>query len=238
MAIVIPEILLFNLISGIIKHVESDLAQHAADEQNSFLGRILNGIKDHKHDYFVEAKTLFTRKVDNPRAVRTRLFFDAQEANIPTIHITMPQENSGENSLGAGESHEFYSDDIHNTVSPERERRFDTNFHVIITSDNHREVLIIYHVIRAMLVSALSEVDIAGLENPKLGGQDIRPKEDIVPRNIYMRGISIQCSYQVEVPRFFDAQKISQLIINPGTPIDPSNPTSGIQSQVTLGDNN
>ena len=238
MSIVVPEILLFNLITGIIKHVETDLTTHAPDPENSFLGRILMGIKDHKHDYFEEAKVLFTRKNDNPRAIRTRLFFDAKEANIPTIHITMPQETSGANSLGAGESHEYYEDDVHGTVSPERERRFDTNFHVIVTSDNHREVLIIYHVVRAMLVSALSEVDIAGLENPKLGGQDIRPQENIVPRNIYMRGISIQCSYQVEVPRFFDAQKITQLIINPGTPIDPSNPTDGIQSQVTLGDNN
>lgn len=238
MAINIPEILLYNLISGIVKHIKIDIENHIGTPETSFLGIILKDIKDHKHDYYVEAVDIFSRKEDHPRALRVRLFFDAKEANIPTIHITMPQENEGNNSLGAGESDINYIDELDKTISPERERRFDTTFNAIITSDNHREVLIIYHVIRAMLVSALSEINIAGLENPKLGGQDIRLQEDIIPRNIYMRGISIGCSYEVEVPRFFSSKMISQLIINPGTPIDPNKPDMGLQSQVTLDNNN
>ena len=233
MPALIPEILLYNLVRGMIKHVATDFATHQGDPENSFLGRVLMGIKDHKHDYFVEAKALFVeRGDDNPRGIKTRLFFDANEAAIPTVHITMPQETTGQNSLGAGESGlNVYEDDTHKEFTPGRERRFDTNYHIIITSDNHREVLIMYHVIRAMMVSALSEVDIAGLENPKLGGQDIRPNENIVPRNIFMRGITLQCSYEVHVPRFFSSEQITTLIINPGQPIDPS---ADIDGEVTV----
>lgn len=233
MAIIIPEIVLFNLTQGILNFIASDI-ETAPDPSKSYLARILEGVRDGKHDYLVEARNLFSRKQDNPRQVRTRLFFDAQEANIPTVHITMPSETSGEDSLGASESEHIYADPIEGTYSPQRERRFNSTFHVIISSDNHREVLIIYHVIKSMLVSALSEVDIAGLQNPKLGGQDIRITENLVPPNIFMRGISLECSYDVEVPRFFTSEIISQIIINPGTPIDPTPSTLGIQSQVTV----
>jgi len=223
-ATIIPEVVLYNLITGMVNHVSADLESHSTDPENSFIGRMLMGIKDHKHDYFIEAQSLFSRRDDNPRKIRTRLFFDAQEAHIPTIHVTMPQENSGQNSLGAGEyGHEdyTYTNSLNNEESPARERRFDTNYQILITSDNHREVLIIYHIVRGMLISALSEVNIAGLENPRLGGQDIRTNENIIPSSIFMRGISLQCSYDVLVPRFFSSQQISQLIINPGTVIVP-----------------
>lgn len=240
MAIIVPEIVLFNVVEGLLKHVKQDIADNAADETNSFLYRILQGVKDRKHDYYVEAKNLFSREEDNPRAIRTRMFFDAQEANIPTVHITMPQEQyaQNENSIGVGEDpKDTWYNSATNEITPSRERHFDTTFHVIITSDNHREVLIIYHVVKSLMIAALSEINLMGLEDPKLGGQDIRPKEDIVPPHIFMRGVSVNVSYDVTVPRFFPEELIRQLIIT-GVPVDPSQPTNGIQSQVTLDDDN
>lgn len=240
MAMILPEILLFNIVESALKHLADDVQAAQNNSTTSFLYRIFNGIKDEKHDYYKEALDLFGRKKDHPRKIRSRLFFDAQEANIPTIHITMPQEQNAEdhNSIGVGEDPEdTFIDQGAGEHTPNRTRFFNSTFHVIVTSDNHREVMIIYHTIKAVFISALSEINIAGLENPKLSGQDIRPKEDIVPRNVFMRGMGISSSYEVTVPRFFNPTTINEIILNPGTPINPNPSQSGIQGQVTLDDN-
>lgn len=236
MAILVPEIAIFNTMNSILKFIEVDYQQNAADHQYSFLYRILGGVVEGKHNYYDEAVDLFIgRGEDHPRRIKARLFFDAQQASVPTIHVTMPQEMQAgtDNTIGVSEDpNETYTNPNTGQVTPNRARSFDTTFYVVVSSDNHREVLIIYHVLQAALISTLAELDLMGLDDIHLSGQDIQLNENIAP-NIYMRGIGLKFTYDVSVPRFFAQQLISTLTFT-GLPTDPNQPNIGVQSQVSL----
>lgn len=218
MAVTIPELTLFKIIDGLIKYIKIDWESNV-DKSNTLIHHVFNGLIHDKKNYYEQAIDLFTRKVDNPRKVDVRLFFDAERAKIPTIHITMPSDNDGENSIGVGEdgSPQMMLE-TQTTHQPMYDRRFDTTFQVICTSDNHAEVLIMYHMIRAGLISIFDTISLAGLENAKLSGQELRIKSDLVPESIFMRGIGIGCSYNVIVPRWWTEQKIIDIFLCPDGP--------------------
>jgi hypothetical protein len=207
------EPILHQIIENALKHVKNDY-QSQVDPENSLISRVFKGLSHYKKDYVKEAVDLFTREEGHPRKIESRLFFDAERSNIPTIHITMPSDQPGENSIGVGES--GFADsfiETSTTLTPMYERRFDTQFQIICTSDNHSEVLIMYHLLRVVLISIFDTISLSGLENAKISGQELRIKSDLVPEHIFMRGIGIACSYEIQVPRWWDAQKIVDIFL-------------------------
>lgn len=215
MAILIPELSLFRIIEGLIDHIKVDW-ESTANKPDTMIYQVFNGLLHDKKDYYQQAIDLFTRKIDHPRKVSARLFFDAERAKVPTIHITMPADSDGENSIGVGESGMPESMlEGATSLTPIYERRFDTTFQIICTSDNHSEVLIMYHMLRAGLISIFDTISLQGLENAKMSGQELRIKSDLVPENIFMRGIGITSSYEVKVPRWWSEQKIVDIFLSP-----------------------
>lgn len=221
MAVIVPEILLYRVLeSGL-----SLLREDAQINNGKYINQLFDGVFQGKHIYGKEAINLFRRREgDDPRYVDLRLFFDANKASIPTIHITLPQEDASDdiNSIGAGEDgySTVFSED-EGVFSENKQRNFRSTFRLIITSDNHRETLIIYHTIKALLIATLPYIDIAGLRNPKLGGGEIKIDPSIIPSGIYTRAITISCYTEISVPEPFSQEIIKRLVINPGIPNVP-----------------
>ena len=132
MSMIIPELTLSKIIIGLLKHIKIDFDANPGNEQLTLLYRYFFGLTDHKKDYYLEAKDLFTRTEDHARFIETRLYFDASRAAIPTIHITMPSDQQGSNSIGLGEyGHPDHVIDEEGFRSMKYERRFDTQYHII-----------------------------------------------------------------------------------------------------------
>jgi len=223
MAIVVPEIILKTLLDGVLSEIREDFADEN-DEKKSVLYKLFGGVKIGKWDYFEQARDLFLREKDHPRRLDTRLFFDATRTSIPTMHITMPAENASGDGFGIDEGYqEGTFDPVKQEYTPTFTRMFNTRYHIIITSDNTLEVLLIYHCVRALLISIFESIELSGLRNPKLSGQDIKINSELVPPHIFMRGIGLDVSYEVDVPRFYDEKVISKIIIGTGTPSVPDN---------------
>ncbi|HNQ20662.1 MAG TPA: hypothetical protein PKI46_06345, partial [Bacteroidales bacterium] len=152
-------------------------------------------------NFFEQAQDIFLRGNEHPRKIAVRMMFDAQRANLPTIHISMPSESNGSDGLGVDEG---YQEDIVDTENREviktYTRMFDTQYNCIITSDNSTEVLCIYHLIKSVLIGIFDSIEFSGIRNPKLSGQDLQINSDIVPPHIFTRGIGISCSYEQTVP--------------------------------------
>lgn len=214
---ILPETTLHKLLQGIVLHLKTEW-QQATDKSNTLLYYMFHDSSHYKKDYYQQATDLFTREIDHPRRVGTRLFFDASRAKIPTVHITMPSDEAGDDSIGVSESGLVSNViDQPTQITPIYQRRFDTVFQIVCTSDNHSEVLIMYHALRAGLISVFDTFSFQGLENPKIGGSELRINSDIVPENIFMRGITLRTSYDVNIPRFFSQQKVEQ-ILSQGNP--------------------
>jgi len=215
MALIIPEVQLCTIIDALLKHIKLDFEAKVVTPEKSLLYNYFNGIVDHKKDYYKEAVDLFTREADHPRLIETRLAFDAERAKIPTIHITMPSDQTGQNSLGIGESGMAdYVNYIDGEVSVEYERRFDTQYQIVCTSDQHSEVMLMYHLVRAGLISILDTFSLTGLEDPKLSGQELKINPDLMPSHIFMRAIGVSFSYEIKVSRWWNEDIINDLCLD------------------------
>jgi len=213
--IIIPEIVLFNLITGLVTHISKDFEANLADETKSLLYNLLHGNKFGKFDYYDQGKELFLRRTDHPRKVAVRQFFDVSRADLPTIHITLPGESAAFDGIGVDEG--FKSplwDDDNLRFTPVYNRNFEAQYSIIFTSENTLEVLLMYNTMRSLLISIFDSVQLVGLQNPKLGGQDLQINSDLIPKHIFIRALTLHSNYDVSVPRFFSDQMMQDIIFS------------------------
>lgn len=207
--IMIPEIVIANLVETVLKVIECDFNDHV-EEKDTLLYYILGDNQYKKFNFFEQAKDIFLRDNDHPRKIEVRMLFDAQRASLPTIHITMPQESNDADGIGVDEG---YEDNVLNTnkttFHKTYTRAFGVQYNIIITSDNSSEVLLIYHLLKAMLISIIDHVELSGIRNPKLSGQDLQMNSDIVPVNVFVRGVGINFMYEESIPSIQEEQIVN-----------------------------
>ena len=222
MGVLIPEMVLFGLIERSLEAVRVDFHQHP-NEKNTLLYAYFGElpIVKGKWDWFQQAKDLFLREEDHPRRIGTELFFNSERVSMPTVHITLPSEMGG-NGDGLGID-EGYAENIFNpqddTIRVQYTRMFETQYQLLITSDNTLEVQLLYTLLRGMFIGLFAQFEFAGLRNPKLSGQDLRLDSSIVPEHIYTRALGIRAQYEVSVPNFFDQEVFRSIAIGTVLPI-------------------
>ena len=74
-----------------------------------------------------------------------------------------------------------------------------------------------YKALQATLISISDHLELAGLQNVRLSGQEIKINGDLVPPNIYLRGVIVDTHHDVEVPRFFSVEQFNDIIIKAKT---------------------
>lgn len=200
--IIIPEILLFKAVEGIINKLIVD-TKTAQQESDTFIYRLFKGLTIETFDFYKSTKEMLLRPKDHPRQLQVRLFFDASRATLPTIHITLPSENPEFNGIGIDEG---YEDDIidgdNNKIFPQYTRMSTATYNVVVTSDNTFEVIIIHSLLKYMSVALMDVLELNGLRNIKISAQDILLQNDLIPTNIFSRALSINFSYENSVPSF------------------------------------
>ncbi len=197
--IFLPEVRLFNFINEILNIIREDLKK---DIDNAILHQIFDNNEIEGFNYSKIAEELFSRtKGENPRAIETRLFFDRERAEMPTIHISLPGEMPANDGMGMDEG---YQDPIFNEDESQRQvtftRRFNTKYDILFTSDNPMEVIIMYHSIRAIFLSFNTSLQLLGFHLPSFSGQDLSINEDLIPNHIMIRALSLNFEYDVTVP--------------------------------------
>jgi len=213
--LLIPEITLLDTLKNILQFLKDDFNEHT-NEEDTFLHNMLFGNKLGEFDYYEQGKDLFLRESDHERVIDIKLFFDRERANIPTLHLNLPQDNGGPvDGIGIDEGHpDSIINETTGTITPVYQRSFDAVYNIIITSDNTFEVLLMYHVIRASLVSIFDSLDFAGLRNPKITGNELQLNPDIVPTNVFVRALMLGCFYEQDIPRFFGEKLIKSVNFN------------------------
>jgi hypothetical protein len=229
----IPEILLFNIIKAILQTIREDLANNI-DEKNTLFYKLFYGTKfnDINLDFYANAKDIFSRDKSHPRYLDLRMFFNADRAEIPTIHLNLPSESDIGGGIGvdAGYNGTNY-DPINKTIFQNHTRSFNSVYNIIITSDNSDEVLIIYHALKAFMVSMLDIIDLNGLRNPKLGGADLQINPELIPPHVFIRAISLNCFYELTVPSLIKEKIIRKIRLQSLSLIEEEAEISILESQ-------
>lgn len=197
--IFIPEITIHKVISGVVNFIKRDLRENL--KEKTYLYKLLKEKRVGDYNFFEQASEIFLRDKDKTNQLTVKLFFDSKRAEIPTIHVLLPSESTGQNGLGLDLGHvEPDYDDLEGTQTPYFTRRFKTNYQVVITSNNSLEVIMLYHVLRSAVISSMNQFNFLGIENLALSGGDLNLHPDIVPATVFVRGFNMNFDYDVSVP--------------------------------------
>lgn len=217
MSLLIPEINIKNILGVILAFIKTDY-DNASPKTQSYLYHILNGLKIEKYDFYTQAVEIFTRDKGHPRKIEVNYFFNAERSNIPSIHITLPQETPIADGIGIDDG--FNGNEVDGTTGKKLYNRcFTANYHIVITSDSTIEVITMYHVIRSMLIAAYNDLMFAGIQNPKISGGELQLNSDIIPINVYARALNLQLMYDVPALSFLTMEMMSLGTIT-GVPVN------------------
>lgn len=158
-----------------------------------YLYYIFDKIKLGDYDFFENAKSIFLKNIESSRQIETHIFFNHNRANLPTIHINLPAESmSGDNGIDWGQEE---IEDYEKSILKLTKRVYNLKFNLIFTSSNTFEVLIMYYTIKSLIQGNIEMLELNGIRNPKISGNDIFFNEDFMPQGIFSRALSIDCIY-------------------------------------------
>lgn len=233
-----PEIIIFDAIKSILTYIREDFASKE-DEKSTILYQVLSDVSVQRYGLFEQAKSVFLKKEGETRFLDVNMFFNPQKVGPPTIHITFPSEQTGQNGIGLDEGYtnqeliEALQSSNSNSQSDSNSssegfdekyrniftRRFDTQYAIVITSDNENEVLLIYHTLKALMISIMPYLAIIGVENSKISGGEVRLNTDSGMPPFFVRGLNLWFSYELKVPELLDRSFVRSIIFK-GKPIE------------------
>jgi len=204
MKILMPEVKLKTFIDVILGKIRNDYV-NAGDKTTTFLYKMYGDSKSGNYVFLDEAVKIFTREGDDPRIIDTRLLYDRERANMPTIHVTIPSESPYEDALGFGEgdvSNEADGDpETADTATEYYVRGYRSKFELMITGSNTFEVILIFTTLKAALINNVVSLELNGFRDPKIFGADVKINDQMSP-NAYMRILNLDSFYKLEVPKF------------------------------------
>lgn len=208
-----PDIILFDAIKIGLKYIDADWKANT-DKTLTWLYKSLDGISIQKIDYLNQAESIFVKTGGEARKIDVNMMYNMKEVKPPAIHITLGNESiSTSNGLGMEEG---YIDPYYNELGLEYQnvftRRYSANYNIVVTSDNSNEVAIIYHVLKTMFTGMYAHLHLRGIENLKFSGADLNINQQLMPKHMYSRALSLVFEYETSAPE--------PIIINYGNDFD------------------
>lgn len=204
--IVVPEYILLKAIKDGLEFIKTDFDYQNINNtpENSYLYRITKNLGIERYQYYNQAQSVLFKEEDDPRTLTVDLMYNMNYDKFPSIYISLPGEQSSENSLSVEQGTIPYfnnqkdgSIDGYNNIFSRRKK---STYSIFIMSDNTNEVVMLYHIIDSLLISMMVQLTMIGLYNITLGGQDVQLNPDLVPKNSFSRAILISFEYSRSSP--------------------------------------
>ena len=213
--IIMPEVIIYNALESIVKCVRKDLTENKDNEKASILYRLLGENIDRKPimmnrwDFFKQAKKIFTNK--NNLSVNFGYNFDV--ANIIALHIVLPSEQAAESAIGQDEGYNIMIDD-EGMITEFFSQNFQSNYQIMITSNNSSEILTVYHILKSMLLMIVPHLETMGLRLCKFSGNDIVFKDDLMPNGMFHKVLNINFNYELKVPQMLQRDIVKKIVFD------------------------
>ena len=209
--ILLPEFVIHKTLVAIVEMLRADLAEHAADDTQSLLYKILGTdeqgqpLQLNLYNVFKQAKKIIQTKND----LSVNFGYNQEVAQIISLHILLPSEQ-GKMAIGADEG--YLSDDIVEDGEKTRVQNYytqmyDATYQIMITSNNSAEVNVVYNILKSMLLMLVPQLELMGLRLPTLSGNDVVMQDDLVPVPLFHKVINLSFTYEHNVP-----QMVQQLV--------------------------
>lgn len=201
--ITVPEVIIYNALEGIVNFIRRDLKENSENEQRTWLYKLLgqdedgNPIKMNRYNYFEQAKKIFS----DVKNLKVNFGYNFEVAKIISLHIILPSESPVAPALGEDEGYQTEFDEESGKSQFKYTQLFDTNYQIMITSDNSSETNIVYTVFKAALIAIVPQLSLLGLMNPKYSGNDIMFNDGMMPQGIFHKVLNLTFQYELTVPQ-------------------------------------
>ena len=203
--ILLPEFVIHKTLVAIVEMLRADLAEHAADDTQSLLYKILGTdeqgqpLQLNLYNVFKQAKKIIQTKNN----LSVNFGYNQEVAQIISLHILLPSEQ-GKMAIGADEG--YLSDDIVEDGEKTRVQNYytqmyDATYQIMITSNNSAEVNVVYNILKSMLLMLVPQLELMGLRLPTLSGNDVVMQDDLVPVPLFHKVINLSFTYEHNVPQ-------------------------------------
>ena len=205
MGILMPEIVLHDMLVRIILLLRIDLEDNASDDTKSILYKLLgvnedgSRIKMNLIDYYKQAKKI----IQTPQNLSVNFGYNQEVANMISLHILLPSEQA-KSTIGEDDGYieeDVYDNEVRVATQPYFTQMYDSTYQIMISSNNSLEVNIVYNILKSMLLMLVPQLELSGLLNPTMSGNDIVMQDDLTPVPIFHKVLNISFSYEHNVPQ-------------------------------------
>lgn len=219
--VVVPEAIIYNTLETIKKILKNDISDNTGSPEKSILYRLLGvdaygkEIKINKYIYFEQANNIFGRAQD----LNVYMGYNMKPADGISLHIILPSEGYYASSLGSDfddqtdeETETNQAGEVENYQRGSMSQLFESNYQIMITSDNSSEIGVVYNVLKSMLVILIPHLEILGLKIPKISGNDIIMQQDRVPVPLFHKVLNLNFVYELKVPELISNKIIKDFV--------------------------
>lgn len=181
-----------EIVTRLLVYVQEDYKN--SPEEETFLYRILHGVKDGNYDFYEQGKKLFLRDDLNPRNLRVLLEFPKDRTNLPAYVVREPSKRpSAFNSIGklTGQYDETGSMIVRDSRS--------YTFEVMCISDNFLESILMSEILYALLLGSYNLLAQSFL-TINYSMQEVMMNTEVIPLPIFVRNIGIDLTSDEYVP--------------------------------------
>lgn len=219
----IPEIIIFDTIKILLDEVTEDF--RTSSEVDSIIYRMFKyddfkrELKYNDFRYYEQAKSLLLRDVEQARRFEVFQGYNLERAASPCMHILLPSESPSPKGIGQDLGYVEFArqqtgDRGYYQVFTDS---MQCSYNLMLTSDNSSEVILIYNFLKAGLNIMTSHMELSGLRNIRLSGQDVTMQDDLVPPHIFHRNLMLSFFYESSFEAFNSEKFLKKLCIS-GTP--------------------
>lgn len=204
---VIPDIILLDVLNkGLIAlrlDYNSVVTNGGNPATDSMLGIIFGNLALQRYVTFTQIVNLIITTPETPKHLIPKLSYDPGASTYPSVHLTMPAESDSHNVIGIGEGNQdeiFIDNSALEPFTPDEYRRqfvrkFNTSYQVVIMSDNKNDVIVLYHLFKALLIATYEHLELSGLDNIRMSGGDVSYSPG-VPDRTFIRHIALNFDYE------------------------------------------
>ena len=223
---IVPEIIIYHNINSVLELIKKDYLD-ATDKTKTIISRLFTTddygmtLRYNRFDYKEQAIKLFVTNqgVNSSRRIEVSMGYNLQRAGLPSIHLTLPDEQADSVGLGMGEGYQDSKiNETDGTVISNYTAVYRCNYNCIITSDNSSEAVLIYHTLKNLLFGVFPAFELRGLRDIKFSGQDLNFQNDMIPAEIFHRNLSISFFYESTVDSIQMYDMVNKITTN-GYPI-------------------
>lgn len=217
----IPEVQLQETLSLFLTLLRNDL-QQTSQKESTLLYQLVGGqFIGAKFNAFEQMRSVLLAPPSDPRYLDVHLFFNSEKAAVPSIHLMLNSDNQTSTYVGNNRQEPDFGmgsglvDNLNQEYRETTSRRFSVSYNAVVTSNNSYEVVLLYHILKSCLLAYDNSLEVSGLQEIKISGQDLQLMEEIVPANCFTRALVIELSYELEVPDFFKQKFLNGLTFTP-----------------------